>query len=89
MTIRKRPMIWGKADQIFRNQCIACGREMKTPKRFFIFVANDAGEVVHPDDLKDYDAQRGDGWNELGPECRKKFGDFVSTDTARQPRTAK
>lgn len=75
--MRTMPMIWASPSGIGRHPCAACGRELRG-KEYGIHIINGGGEVLHPDDEAEYWPDGGDmGVHYVGPECRKKFGEFI------------
>lgn len=75
--MRTMPMIWSKDAMAGHNPCSACGREMKG-KQYAVHVINGGSDVLHPGDEGEYQSDSGEmGLHFVGPECRKKFGEFV------------
>lgn len=75
--MRTMAMIWSSGAGMGKNPCAACGREMKG-KRWAVHVIAGGGKVLHPDDESSYVSDAGEmGLHMVGPECRKKFGEFA------------
>lgn len=75
--MRKMPMIWGDGAGNGRAPCVACGREMRVA-RWAVHVIDGGSNVLHPDDESEYQPDAGEmGFHFIGPECRKKFGEFA------------
>jgi hypothetical protein len=78
-TLRTMPMKWsGKNSHISGPYCVACGRSVKPGMLYSVHVINGGADILHPQDEANYTPDAGEmGWHNLGPECRKQFGDFV------------
>ena len=75
--MRTMPMIWGVGGEHGDNPCAACGKQMNG-KRWAGHVIDGGGKVIHPDDESQYVPDGGEmGFHFVGPECRKKFGEFA------------
>ena len=80
--MRTMPMTWGDVAGNGQNPCAACGREMNG-KRWFVHVIDGGSRVLHPGDEHQYKPDGGEmGMQFVGPECRKKFGDFAVAHTS-------
>lgn len=81
LPIRKTPMIWG-GEKGGNQPCAACGRELRG-RTFAVHVIDGGDSVLHPDDAERYDGDNGDmGLHLVGPECRRKFGEYAVPVTA-------
>lgn len=80
MTPRTMPMIRSEwPNRSVKNPCAVCGRELRG-KIFAVHIIDGGGTVLHPDDEDKYLSDSGDmGAHFVGPECRKKFGEFAIT----------
>jgi len=79
-SMRTIQMVWSERAGQGRNPCVACGREMKS-KQWAVHVIDGGSRVLHPDDEAEYQDDGGDmGCHFVGPECRKKFGEFARGD---------
>lgn len=75
--MRTMPMTWGDKSGQGHCPCAACGREIKG-RRWAVHVINGGSHVLHPDYEFEYQPDGGEmGLHFVGPECRKKFGDFA------------
>lgn len=75
--LRTMPMIWSGKDAKCKEPCATCGRPLKATQ-FAVHVINGGNLVLHPDSEPEYRADGGEmGFHMVGPECRKKFGDFA------------
>jgi hypothetical protein len=75
--MRTMPMIWNKGKERSANPCAVCGRPLAETGNWAVHVINGGGDVLHPDDENLYLDDRADlGCHMVGPECRKRFGEF-------------
>jgi hypothetical protein len=75
--MRTMPMTWGNAHDGFKNPCASCGKGLKG-KQWAVHVISGGSKVLHPDDETEYQSDAGEmGCHFIGPECRKKFGEFA------------
>jgi hypothetical protein len=60
--------------------CEFCGRAIgKSGEAGRVHVIDSGANILHPADESQYRPDGGDfGWHPIGPECAKRFGEFVS-----------
>jgi hypothetical protein len=76
--MRTRPMIWHQGQSRDDNPCAVCGRPLADTGNWAVHVINGNADVLHPEDEGIYQPDSGDcGAHMIGPECRKKFGEFA------------
>lgn len=79
--MRTMPMVWGEQQPGSQEPCAACGRELKG-KHWYVHVIDGGSRVLHPADEHQYKPDGGEmGSHPIGPECRKKFGEFAVAST--------
>lgn len=75
--LRKMRMIWATEHARTDRPCAACGRPL-TGREFAVHVIDGGLNVLHPNDAGQYVSDGGEmGLHVVGPECRKKFGEFA------------
>lgn len=76
--MRTMPMIWNANGKTGNMPCAVCGKQINRKTAWAVHVINGGGDVLHPEYEAHYQPDGGDmGCHLVGPECRKKFGDFA------------
>jgi hypothetical protein len=76
--MRTMPMIWNRGKERGGNPCAVCGRPLAESGNWAVHVICGGAKVLHPDDEGLYTSDAGEmGCHMIGPECRKKFGEFA------------